>query len=52
MTTIDCVVGIIASLISIIGILLGRHGGVYVFVIMALIYCVINLIDNISERRK
>lgn len=52
MSMLDCVVGIIASLISIIGALLGRNGGVYCFVILALIFCVLNLIDNIAERKK
>ena len=52
MTTFNCVLGIIASLISIIGILLGRNGGAYLFVLMALYFCVVNLIENIQHNGK
>jgi hypothetical protein len=52
MSMLDCVVGIIASLISIIGASLGRNGGVYCFVILALVFLVLKLIDNIEQRQK
>ena len=50
MSTFECVSGLIASGISIIGALLGKNGGVYAFVCIAFIYCVIGLSERIKER--
>lgn len=50
MSTFECVVGLITSGISIIGALLGKNGGVYAFVCIAFIYCVIDLSERIKER--
>jgi hypothetical protein len=51
MSMLDCVVGIIGSIFSMIGFLLERNGTAYVFVILAFIYCVLNLIDKEQENK-
>lgn len=51
MSMLDCVVGIIGSIFSMIGFLLERNGVAYVFVTLALIYCVLNLIDKAQENK-
>ena len=50
MSTFECVIGLIASGISIIGALLGSNGGVNAFVCIAFIYCLIGLIERTKER--
>ena len=46
-----CVVGIICSIFSMIGFSLENNGAAYVFVTLALIYCVFNLIDKAQENK-
>lgn len=50
MSTYECVIGIITSLISIIGALFGSNGGVYGFTCFAFIYCVIALSGNLNTK--
>ena len=50
MSKFECVAGLIASGISIIGALFGRNGGVYAFVCIAYVYCWIGLIERTKER--
>ena len=52
MSRFDCIIGVITSAISIVGALFGSNGGVYCFVCLAFIYCLIDLIDDIRQQKE